>query len=733
MKKKIFEKRTDGIHHPDFRGKQRKSTAQFGGMGERELQSRMELLVDEVLSSQKRLIEPAKTLAKHSLADQEKFLTTIERMRNCNVDLAFNFCHLGSASLRLLNEDQWSNWIQYLLKIYDTQGLNQTIEKMQNVEKYLELTSDDESNIHIDKFLKIIGVLLTGLSGRKLKIEISNNFYTDTETIFLPEKINKFPTKEENFELLKTISVHLWAQTKYGTWNANLDYFNDHFADNEKAFKLFHILETIRLDAQIKQNLPGIGRIIDKLNPIYREKDLGDEWQAALKKLSNLKAEVKDTLQLLFVLYDLETIELDSPYCGVLFPEKVKNKRQKRIKEQKIAFKKALDNIQNEHPAGMQDQDEKSNFTLKDASQDENESNAVVELELNGDQITMSENVEQLLESIYQDLGEIPDDYLQPSGDGKYNADETPKNGAEQLHDGETEQKIETLEFLYDEWDHSRGSYRKNWCHLYEKSIASSKNNFAERTLQKHRGILKHLNRTFESLKEEDKRQKKQPYGDDIDLDAFIECYADYVKGNEITDCLFTKLKKVDRNIAVMFMIDMSGSTSGWINEMEKAALILLCESLEILGDRYAIYGFSGRTRNVCELYRIKKFEEPYTEVISNRIGGIEPCEYTRMGVTIRHLTKLLTDIDARTKILITLSDGKPDDLDGYRGAYGIEDTRMSLVEARFLGIHPYCITIDKEALDYLPHMYGAANFAVVDHVDQLPYKVSDIYRRITM
>ena len=57
----------------------------------------------------------------------------------------------------------------------------------------------------------------------------------------------------------------------------------------------------------------------------------------------------------------------------------------------------------------------------------------------------------------------------------------------------------------------------------------------------------------------------------------------------------------------------------------------------------------------------------------------------------------------------------------------------MSLVEARFLGIHPYCITIDKEAMDYLPHMYGAANFAVVDQVDQLPYKVSDIYRRITM
>ena len=380
----------------------------------------------------------------------------------------------------------------------------------------------------------------------------------------------------------------------------------------------------------------------------------------------------------------------------------------------------------------MQDQEAKNSFTLKDKPDDESPNDIVIELELNGEQIVAPENVEQLLESIYQDLGEIPDDYLQPNYDGKYNADEVSKNDTKEPRN-EDDENTETSEFLYNEWDHSRGSYRKNWCHLYEKTITSPKNNFAELTLQKHSGILKHLNRTFEALKEEDKRQKKQPYGDDIDLDAYIECYSDYVKGNEISDCLFTKLKKVNRNIAVMFMIDMSGSTSGWINEMEKAALILLCESLEILGDRYAIYGFSGRTRNVCELYRIKKFDEPYTKDVSNRIGGIEPCEYTRMGVTIRHLTKLLTEIDAKTKILLTLSDGKPDDLDGYRGAYGIEDTRMSLVEARFLGIHPYCITIDKEAMDYLPHMYGAANFAVVDQVDQLPYKVSDIYRRITM
>ena len=78
------------------------------------------------------------------------------------------------------------------------------------------------------------------------------------------------------------------------------------------------------------------------------------------------------------------------------------------------------------------------------------------------------------------------------------------------------------------------------------------------------------------------------------------------------------------------------------------------------------------------------------------------------------------------------LSDGKPDDYDTYRGAYGIEDTRQALIEAKRSGIHSFCITIDSEARDYLPHMYGAVNYTVIDEVRKLPLKVSDIYRRLT-
>ncbi len=286
--------------------------------------------------------------------------------------------------------------------------------------------------------------------------------------------------------------------------------------------------------------------------------------------------------------------------------------------------------------------------------------------------------------------------------------------------------------YKYNEWDHARKQYKKDWCKLNEKTIEGVNNNFIKETLAKYRGLLKNLNRTFEALRQDEKRLKKQNYGDDIDLDAFIDAYIDLKRGKEIDEKLFTKLNKVERNVAVMFMIDMSGSTSGWINKMEKESLVLLCESLEILGDTYAIYGFSGKTRNQCDVYRIKDFEEKYDNSVKERICNIQAMDYTRMGASIRHLTMLLQNVEAKTKLLITLSDGKPDDVDGYRGTYGIEDTKKALIEARFQGVHTYCITIDEEAMEYLPYMYGKSNFAVINQVDKLPTKVSDIYRKIT-
>lgn len=70
---------------------------------------------------------------------------------------------------------------------------------------------------------------------------------------------------------------------------------------------------------------------------------------------------------------------------------------------------------------------------------------------------------------------------------------------------------------------------------------------------------------------------------------------------------------------------------------------------------------------------------------------------------------------------------------DDYKGEYAIEDTRHALIGAKSGGIHPFCITIDKEAQDYMAHMFGAINYTFIDDVKKLPLRVPEIYRYLRL
>ncbi|MBT5345318.1 MAG: VWA domain-containing protein, partial [Acidiferrobacteraceae bacterium] len=338
--------------------------------------------------------------------------------------------------------------------------------------------------------------------------------------------------------------------------------------------------------------------------------------------------------------------------------------------------------------------------------------------------------VNQLVQSLLLDFDQLPTKALAPTSTTNYDAREQPSLSPQ----GEQpNQSPQNPCYHYDEWDFRRRHYRKNWCVLRELQMPMGEGSFYPQTIEKYKGSVIELRRTFEALRASVRRARRQRSGDEIDLDALVDARVSAFCGEEMSDRVLSRLDRSERDIAVIFMVDVSGSTKGWINDAERECLVLLCEALQVLGDRYAIYGFSGMTRKRCELYRIKEMDEAYSDTVKARIAGIEPKDYTRMGATIRHLTMLLNKVPSRTRLLITLSDGKPDDYDGYRGEYGIEDTRQALIEAKRSGIHPFCITIDREARDYLPHMYGAVNYTQVDNVHRLPFRVSDIYRRLTV
>jgi nitric oxide reductase NorD protein len=686
--------------------------------------------------------EPARALAEYPRAQQDFVLRCAGMVARTSSGMAYNFVTYVCGALRLMDEAGVESWLLSCMDIYDTRGLHTAVAAFKDVETFAREYKARRSGLALDDVINVLEVFAHGLNGRKLKVEAGEHIYTDTETLFLPSSVSLSANRDENFQLYKAMVVHQWAQTWSGTWRIDISDALSSYPDYARALACFHVLETLRLDALVSRQLPGVFRHMQVLRKTTDEA-LTESWCAARERLARASASAQDSLDLLPSVID-QRLPVTTPYQGVLRPADVARVREARIDADKQAFRLGLLKMQNDIETAREqsegetleddaeavtEDEESSPFKLREVESQQTPDGFSYEIELDGRPLDAPDNVKGTMASILQDLGDIPEDYLQAAGDGVYYAGEIEQLSSDDVWKGTYH---EEGAFLYNEWDYERQHYRKNWAVLREMDVHPSHDNCVSDTLHKYRGLAMDLRRTFEALRGEDKLLKKQPYGDDVDIDALVEALADARHGEEMTQRLFTKLHKLERNIAVMFMIDMSGSTKGWINDAEREALVLLCEALETLGDRYAIYGFSGMTRKRCEVYRVKSFDEHYDEEVRARISGIRPRDYTRMGVTIRHLTSLLNEVEARTKLLITLSDGKPDDYDTYRGAYGIEDTRMALIEAKRSGIHPFCITIDTEARDYLPHMYGAVNYAVIDEVRKLPLKVSDIYRRLT-
>ncbi|CAN0568424.1 unnamed protein product, partial [Laminaria digitata] len=205
------------------------------------------------------------------------------------------------------------------------------------------------------------------------------------------------------------------------------------------------------------------------------------------------------------------------------------------------------------------------------------------------------------------------------------------------------------------------------------------------------------------------------------------------------TSRVYVKRDKKDRDVTTAFVVDMSSSTDRKIDgrkriiDIEKEALLLMCEALEAIRDEYAIYGFSGSGRDDSQFYVVKELGERYDDRVKGRIGGIYAHQKTPMGPALRHATRRLAAADSQVKLMILLTDGKPYDSDTYQdNTYAQEDTKMALREARREKIHLFCVTVDKEGGDYLPHMYSDANFVIIDDVRTLPQKLPQLYRRLT-
>ncbi len=695
------------------------------------LEHMLERVLEAVLSSRRTASEPAKSLSHLDREQQEFVLHWLRIIAKTNAELAYQFVANASHALQTMEQEQVRQWIMHGLDIYDRDGLYPGSSALREVEGFIASVGRHNSRVTLDESQKILGAYVNGLSGRSLRIESNEQAYTDSEVLYLPPSLFNFDDARANFKLYKAHIAHLWAQIWFGTFQkpsgqSSLSTLFKTFDSPKKAQELFYLLETIRLDACIVRELPGLAREMSELQKRVGEVELPARWSSVVDELKQPAATVADTRRTLARLYPtIDELPIGKCYQGELRAEISESAMEQRQQREKEQFQQELANLCDDLALPYEAM---AGASIEQSCEGQPATEQSYSLNVDEQTINPNDQFQSLLQSITQDFGEVPDDYWQAANFQDSITGDNPNDSAKKPQ----REVVQGDVISYDEWDFRRQNYRKGWCYLREHEVQLGEEAFVETTLHKYAGVVSELRKTFEALRTQVRPLTRQREGDDIDLDAFIEAYSDIVRGNEMSEHVFRRMHTQERDMAVVFMVDMSGSTKGWINDAERESLVLLCEALEVLGDRYAIFGFSGMTRKRCELFRIKGLHENYNDNVKRRISGMRPQDYTRMGVIIRHLTQVLTSIDAQTRLLITLSDGKPDDYDGYRGEYGIEDTRRALIEAKRAGVHPFCITIDSEARSYLPHMYGAVNYTVVDDVRRLPAKVSDIYRRLT-
>lgn len=707
--------------------------------------------------------------------------------------LCFDYLKTVVHALDCIELSSLSEWVKRTLDQYEKSGLRAAQRFMIDVEENFLCPIRGETGLRFNEVEGRLLPYLRGLSGRNLELAAAAEVYTDTATIYVPTEVNRYPAAVDNFFLYKLIVSYQWAFIDQSTFTVSspfadsrgqncdpdelwLEKYLRSFSCYELAADIYHVFETIRITRLLEQELPGLMRRKNEMfsagsrqgmgsakgpailrsmrNMIFRQEDASttacpEKCRDILRQFSKKDASAADSVKATAELYRfLQGMEVAyTPLEPLIFQGRmdlraVRHARAVRLAAYEELFvagmatrlltlPKKKGPAESEHldsenlRAGSEKPDISFIIDSRQGSATRSADKTVL-VTINNEEVKLGEELHDIAVNIISEIGYLPASYVSSAvgraGKGY---------GAFATADTRKEQEL-AAPVVYNEWDFRRSDFRKNWVSVVEKEVPLIHTSFVNTTLNTYHGEIVRLRYQFEMMRATERFVRRQRDGEDIDLDAVVESMADARAGLAPSDRLFVRLKRDERDIAVLFLIDMSNSTQGWIGRAIKEALVLLCEAMEVVGDRYGIYGFSGMRRLRSEFFHIKHLEEQYDETVRQRIGSLGPREYTRMGPAIRHAVSLMNGVDARVRLLITLSDGKPEDYDDYKGEYAIEDTRHALIEAKGAGIHPFCITIDRQAQDYISHMYGEVNYIFIDNVRKLPHKMPEIYRILT-
>ena len=288
---------------------------------------------------------------------------------------------------------------------------------------------------------------------------------------------------------------------------------------------------------------------------------------------------------------------------------------------------------------------------------------------------------------------------------------------------------------FYPEWNYKKKIHRKDFCKVYPKYLTQTDLPYYFKTLADNRSTLMGLRKKLTSINNKWQEQRRQSDGDHLDIDATIDFYSDVHAKRTPSDRIYLSKRKLNKDISVLLLLDASMSSDSYVVgnrvlDVEKEVTILFSEILEEFGIDFSVATFHSQTRNYSSYDIVKDFSCDWSAA-KYRIGAIQPNGYTRIGAALRHAATEIRPRESKSKWIILLSDGKPNDYDRYEGRYGVEDVKKALSELYQENINAYALAIEAQARYYLPQMFGQNHYKILQSSEELLETLVHLFEKI--